>query len=342
MTHRVSLSLPVRNGDRFLSQAIQSILDQSYADFELIITDNASTDATEDICRQFMGRDSRIRYVRSTQDRGAAANFNLGFHLSSGEYFKWCAHDDLISPDYIARCVEALDADSGAAVAYGKMIGIDENGEANGFVELHSPELSGLSPTRRFGRVLARHVLVGAVFGLYRRSALRRTSLHKPYYTSDCALLAEIALLGKIVCESNAVLLGREHPDQSSRLKSTERLSWQDPTASGTNPSEFSERVRHLVEIIYRHRDVAPLYKTAPALMIWASHPVLVGRLALEGIGTLSPSLRWRLRHAGMAVLGAISSLTAGSAATENCGTEFLPGTDHIHDENSLARPKSN
>ena len=339
MSHRVSLSLPVRNGERFLSQAIQSILDQSYSDFELLITDNASTDATEDICRQFMGRDSRIRYVRSTHDRGAAANFNLGFHKSSGEYFKWCAHDDLISPDYIAGCVQALDASPDAVLAHGDLIGIDENGAANGYVEPQLPDLGGLSPTRRFRRLLTRHVLVAAVFGVYRRSALRRTSLHLPYYTSDCALLAEMALLGKFVRVPEAILLNREHPARSIRLASSERLLWQDPNASGGSPSEVSDRVCHLAQIILRRKDVAPLYKTGPVLLIWAVHPTLVIRMVLEGIGALSPSLRWRLRHAGMRVLGAISSLTAGSAAAVPPGKR---GREHIHDENPLARPKSN
>jgi glycosyltransferase involved in cell wall biosynthesis len=343
MSPRVSLSLPVRNGDRFLSQAIQSLLDQSYSDFELIITDNASTDGTEDICRQFARQDARIAYVRLRHDRGAAANFNLGFALSSGEYFKWCAHDDMISPTYVAECVDALDAAPGAVVAYGDLIGIDENGVANGFVEPGLPDLDGLSPTRRFRRLLTRHVVVAAVFGVYRRSALVRTSLHKPYYTSDCALLAEMVLLGKVVRVSNAVLFNREHPQRSIRLESTERLIWQDPGASGRNPSEVAKRIWHLAEIIYRRRDVAPLYKTVPALLAWASNPVLIGRLALEGIGALSPSLRWRLRHLGMRALGAIGNLTAGPAPTESRTAEppaARGARDHLQHTGSHARPK--
>jgi glycosyltransferase involved in cell wall biosynthesis len=341
ITPRVSLSLPVRNGEEYLSQAIQSILDQTYADFELIITDNASTDATEDICREYASRDPRIRYVRSPRDQGAAANFNLGFSLSSGEYFKWCAHDDLISPTYIAECVEALDANRAVVLAYGDLTGIDENGDSTGYVEPHMPDLDRPSPTGRFRRLLTRHVLVAAIFGVYRRSALERTSLHKPYYSSDCALLAEIVLLGPVVRISNAILLNRDHPNRSIRLDSANRLIWQDPQASGRIPCELSKRIWHLMEIVHRRRDVEPLYKTAPALLMWACNPLLIGRLALEGIGTVSPSLRWRLRDLGLISLGALESLTA-SSAPENC-TEDIPTAARVlpqkADRDAFPRP---
>lgn len=305
---RVSLSLPVRNGERYLSQAIQSILDQTYADFELIVTDNASTDATEDICREYASRDPRIRYVRSSQDQGAAANFNLGFSLSSCEYFKWCAHDDLISPTYIAECIEVLDADRAVVLAYGNLVGVDEDGARDGYVEPELPDLRRLSPAQRFRRLLGRHVVLAAIFGVYRRSALHLTSLHKPYYSSDCALLAEIGLLGHIARVPQGILFLREHPLRSTRLDRSERLIWQDPGASGKNPAELSKRVWHLMQIIHRRRDVAPLYKTVPALLSWACDPVLMGRLALEGVGAISPSLRGRLRHVGMSGLAAIEN----------------------------------
>lgn len=341
ITPRVSLSLPVRNGERYLSQAIQSILDQTYTDFELIITDNASTDATEEICREYASRDSRIRYVRSPKDQGAAANFNLGFHLSSGEYFKWCAHDDLISPTYLAECVEALDADRAVVLAYGDLVGVAEDGTMNGYMEPVLPDLTRLSPTQRFRHLLSRHVVLAAMFGVYRRSALRLTSLHEPYYSSDCALLAEIGLLGPIVQIPEGLLFLREHPMRSTRLDSTERLIWQNPSASRrANPSELAMRIWHLMEIIHRRKDVEPLYKTAPALLLWACKPLLIGRLALEGIGSLSPALRWRLRDLGLRTLGALETLSARS--TSENATETTPAPVDVllqkPDHNALQR----
>src|SRR3546814_12920885 len=93
---RVTIGLPVYNGANYLAAAIESILAQTVADFDLIISDNASTDATEQICRAYAGADRRIRYVRQPQTLGAAANFNLLARMSEKPYFKWAAPDDLL------------------------------------------------------------------------------------------------------------------------------------------------------------------------------------------------------------------------------------------------------
>ena len=92
---RVSIGLPVYNGENYMAAAIDSLLAQTFTDFELIISDNASTDATEQICRDYAHRDGRIRYYREEVNRGAAWNFTHTFELARGEYFKWHAHDDL-------------------------------------------------------------------------------------------------------------------------------------------------------------------------------------------------------------------------------------------------------
>ena len=99
MAARIALALPVYNGEAFIAAAIQSILAQSVRDFELVITDNASTDKTQQLCRSFAARDARIRYIRNDWNLGASANYNRGYELTSGEYLKWCAHDDCISTD---------------------------------------------------------------------------------------------------------------------------------------------------------------------------------------------------------------------------------------------------
>ena len=99
---RVSIGLPVRNGARYLGEAVDSLLRQTYTDFELIISDNASTDQTEAICRAYVARDPRVRYYRSSQDVGLANNYNYLFIRARGEYFKWAAADDVHEPDYLA------------------------------------------------------------------------------------------------------------------------------------------------------------------------------------------------------------------------------------------------
>ena len=102
---RVSLAMPVYNGDNFIEEAITSILAPDFDDFELIITDNASADRTEEICRAFAAKDDRVRYHRHEKNLGAAPNYNSGYELARGEYIKWCAHDDNISPNYVLSLI---------------------------------------------------------------------------------------------------------------------------------------------------------------------------------------------------------------------------------------------
>lgn len=306
MAPLVSLAMPVRNGARFIERAIASVQAQSLTDFELVIVDNASTDATQAICERFARDDPRIRYLRNPADIGAGANFNRGAELASGAYFKWCAHDDLIDPGYLAGCVAALTADPAAVIAYGRLVGIDVHGVETGYVEEPLPPVADVPAARRFRMVTDRQGLDAAIFGLHRRSALMRSSLHLPYYGSDCALLSELALLGPFVHVPKAVLYSREHPTRSVNLASSDRLAWQAAAGSGATAREFTSRIRHLYAIAWRHRARAPFPLTAAALTLWVMHPVRLGRVALEAVGAVSPALRTRLRAAGLAVLARI------------------------------------
>ena len=92
---KLSIGLPIYNGEKFLEQAIESLLSQTFKDFEIIICDNASTDKTHEICKAYVARDNRIHYYRNETNIGCARNFARVFELSSGEYFKWAAYDDL-------------------------------------------------------------------------------------------------------------------------------------------------------------------------------------------------------------------------------------------------------
>src|SRR5262245_34908562 len=115
---RVSIGLPVYNGQQFLEETLNSILAQTYTDFELIISDNASTDRTSEIARAYVAKDARVRYHRNENNLGVAGNYNGVFSLASGEYFKWAPADDTCLPNYLARCVEILDLDSTVVLAY--------------------------------------------------------------------------------------------------------------------------------------------------------------------------------------------------------------------------------
>ena len=127
---RVSIGMPVFNGEAFVSQAIQSLLEQTYVDFELIISDNASTDSTERICRKYALQDSRIRYVRNSENVGLESNFQRVFDLSQGEFFMWAAHDDLWEPEFIEELVELLERSPDAALAFCRFDIIDADAHA--------------------------------------------------------------------------------------------------------------------------------------------------------------------------------------------------------------------
>ncbi len=303
MAPLVTLAIPVRNGEAYLAQTLGSIRAQSFVDYELLIVDNASTDATPAIARHAVREDARVRYVRNETDLGAGGNFNRCVELARGELFKWCAHDDLIGPAYLELCVAALAARPEAVLAYGPLIGIDAQGARTGYVEAPLALPEGASTALRFKLLTYRQGLDAAIFGLHRRAALLESSLHRPYYGSDCALLSELGLMGAFAYVPGAPLYNRDHPSRSVNLASTDRLAWQAPGARQANPREFTSRLRHLLAIAFRHRDRAPLRATLPALLIWAAHPLRFGRLALEAVGSVSPRLRFRLRAAALSVL---------------------------------------
>jgi glycosyltransferase involved in cell wall biosynthesis len=231
---RVSIGMPVYNGEQFLKAAIESILAQTFADFELIISDNASTDRTQEICKAYAVKDQRIRYYRSAQNLGASWNHNRVFELSTGEYFKWSACDDVCKPEHLERCVEILDCKPSVILCYPKTIIIDEQGK---FVENY-PDNLNLNSSRPHERYKQFHDrfryegLCNIVYGLMRANLLRMTPLHGNYPASDKILLGELALRGEFYEIPEYLFLRREHSQRSLRAyPSLSQLAvWFDPT----------------------------------------------------------------------------------------------------------------
>ncbi len=151
---RVSIGLPVYNGENYLKDAIDSILSQTFTDFELIISDNASTDRTQDICQAYAVKDPRIRYYRIKQNQGAARNFNRVFELSLGGFFKWAAHDDIIASDYISKCVEVLDKDESIVLCNSKVKFINNYGKIIEDYNISSDKTNSQKPQDRFGYLI--------------------------------------------------------------------------------------------------------------------------------------------------------------------------------------------
>jgi glycosyltransferase involved in cell wall biosynthesis len=124
----LSIGLFVYNGEAFLRETLDSLLGQTFKDFELIISDNASTDATEDICKVYAGADTRIRYFRNETNMGAGWNIRRVFSLATGKYFKWAACDDLYEPAFLEKCINALEANSSYVLAHARTRVIDDRG----------------------------------------------------------------------------------------------------------------------------------------------------------------------------------------------------------------------
>lgn len=230
----VSIGLPVRNGQNFLVAAIKSFLAQSFADFELIICDNASDDRTQAIGEEYARADRRVHYHRLDQNVGAAANFNRVFEMSCGRYFRWAAHDDICASTYLAKCVQMLDQFDDTVVAHCATGGIDASNQVKGVYPAER-SFDDDRPHRRFYDIITGRHYCLAVFGLIRRSALEGSGLIGPYVGSDRTLLAELGLKGKIRLAEDCLFFRRDHAGTTMRRwpDEYERLAWFDPDRAG-------------------------------------------------------------------------------------------------------------
>ena len=214
---KVSIGLPVFNGERYLKQALDSILSQTFQDFELVISDNASTDGTELICREYASNDRRIRYERQRCTRAVTWNFRQVALLASAEYFLWVAADDTLAPTYVERCLEVLQQHPGVVLCYSKAIVMDEEGNC---LRREEQQLDAASdkPHERFHELIRMDHNCGALFGLIRTGMLKRTPIHGDFADSDRCLLAELALYGKYYRIPEHLFCHREHSQRVTRM----------------------------------------------------------------------------------------------------------------------------
>ncbi|MGB7767969.1 MAG: glycosyltransferase [Verrucomicrobiia bacterium] len=232
---KVSIGLPVYNGENYLRAALDSILRQDYADFELIISDNASTDATQDICLEYAAKDQRIRYYRNETNIGASGNFNCLVELARGKFFKWAAHDDVHSPEFLRRCVDVIEqAPLTVALVTPRTEVIDEFGKIVN-VPVESLDTRHPRPHQRLKDVLRTVRWATALFGLFRTDTLRKTRLIQPFFAADNVLLVEVALMGEIRELPEKLFQRRVHPGTSIVAnKNWRKLQvWFDPSQKG-------------------------------------------------------------------------------------------------------------
>jgi glycosyltransferase involved in cell wall biosynthesis len=212
---RLSIGLPVYNGENYLAESLDALLGQSYGDYELVISDNASTDGTEDICRDYAARDSRIRYVRQPVNLGAGPNHNFVFHEARGELYKWASHDDLYGRDLLLRCVEALDDNPQVVLAHAWQAIIDGEGKVIRLVDYPLATDDPWAPERFRSMLFA----VGGddFYGVVRSDVLRRTRLQQSYHHADRTIVTEIALNGPFYQVPEVLYSRRDHPARAER-----------------------------------------------------------------------------------------------------------------------------
>lgn len=239
---KLSVAMPVRNGQNYLRAAFESLLGQTFADFELIVSDNASTDGTEAIVRDFASRDPRIAYHRHEQNLGAAGNFNFGFERSRGRLFKWAAHDDVCEPEFLRRTIELLERSPDAVIAHSYTHEIDHAGRVIG---KYDDQLALIAdrPSARLGASF-NIAYPSPVWGVMRREAVAKTRLMGSYLGSDWNFLGEMLLLGRLVIVPEYLFSVRNHEAGFSfglqKQSKQARLSWFDPNRKHPILSAFT------------------------------------------------------------------------------------------------------
>jgi glycosyltransferase involved in cell wall biosynthesis len=241
VTPRVSIGLPVYNGEEYVADSIESLLGQTFEDFELIISDNASTDSTLEICREYARKDPRIRLVEQKANLGLAANHNMVFDLARAEYFKWAAADDLYGRDLLQCCVDALDRHPDVVLAHAYEGVVDHIGNVTQAMPYplatDSPRASDRFRSFLFGSSgmfdnddpsapgLVRVDYEGILsfcdqYGVVRRSALREAGPHASFHHPDRIIVCGLALRGKFHITPQWLYFRRDNSDRSYNVAS--------------------------------------------------------------------------------------------------------------------------
>lgn len=214
---KVSIGLPIYNGENFIVEAIESVLNQTFQDYELIISDNASTDKTPEICQRYARQDSRIHYYHSNINRGPAWNYNRVFELAKGKYFKWAAHDDVFEPTFIEKTLVRLEQNPTAVLSFSM---VDIIYQKSGTAEPCDITLTASSPNPacRFQEMSSMEHYCHAIFGLIRTEVLAQTPLIGNYANSDRVLLGRLSLQGPFETVPESLFKLRMHDEQSTAM----------------------------------------------------------------------------------------------------------------------------
>jgi glycosyltransferase involved in cell wall biosynthesis len=238
---RLSVGLPVYNGEKYLAESLDSLLGQTYEDFELIISDNASTDSTGEICRRYAKQDSRIRYIQQPRNIGLAANHNFVIGQARGDLFKWASDDDLCARDLVGGCVAALDEYPQVVLTHSRTAMIDSAGTVIRLYDYRVAVSSAHAPER------FRSMLFDGwddySYGVVRTTVLRRISLLGSHHFADRTIVTEIGLHGPFYQIPDWLHFRREHADRPPWATVRHRCATMDPRRAS--------RLRHPVARLY-------------------------------------------------------------------------------------------
>ena len=270
----ITVGLPVYNSERYLAQSLDSLLAQTFPHFVLVISDNASTDGTAQICQQYAAADSRIKYSRNETNIGNPRNFNRVAGLASTRYLKWSTADDFWGPSFLERALEVMERDPTIALCYPQAVLIDADGRNPKEYDdvLH---LVQENPIDRFLSLLDNIQLAHQHLGLIRMSHLHQTRLLGAYVASDVTLLAELTLYGKFFELPDRLFFRRCHEGSGSWKRGDAEHEARRYHASGARRTGLNKWHRHLGLFAAVRRSTLPLnsktrlYRYLGRRLIW-------------------------------------------------------------------------
>lgn len=230
---KVIIGLPVYNGQKYLSAAVESHLSQSFGDFALVISDNGSTDATPEICAAYASKDKRIKYLRSAENRGILWNHRRVMDAieSPSQYFRWAGADDILEPGLLQAMVEVLNTRPEVEAVVPDTKNIDDQGEIIGSMA-RTLDLQSPSVIQRAHDILTANYQHVIAYGLLRASTLRLMRTRPDYPGWDAVFALELALRGQMVQPAGPALLRRFHPGSISRVKTVKEMrKWVEPSS---------------------------------------------------------------------------------------------------------------
>ncbi len=301
----VSVGLPVFNQESYIEDAIESMLAQTFRSFELIISDNASTDCTADICRAYGSKDPRVRFSTNGQNIGIANNYNRVFKLASGKYFHWMGGDDSHDPRFLEHCVEAMEAHPDRVLCYSATKVIDENSDELCLVVNDMAGASTQSIAKRLAAAMFEDPFCHSVFGLFRTEVLRGTDLIGNFHGSDRVLVAQLALQGRFLHIPEPLFFNRDHSNRySTRPELWHRAYYAVSKKDRVALPEwrvYTEYVRAVQKFVEEPRDRQECYRE---LARWWFRGSSWRNMAIDVMICIDPGLVTRIRALKRRFLG--------------------------------------